>query len=353
MSPNSRWSIAFSDSILSIASEGSRSVNRLDRLVRLDRIAGGLPRLRAVQRSKGSRTVKDPSEGVIAAVAAVIVLIAVTVAAALTGVSLKFWEPPQSAWTPPASPAAAPLPSTTFREQPAKFLAEVHQRIDSDGDEIRGLNDQQLLAIGRAACRQPGIVQTRTQLRSLQRPKFLAAAQVYLCGRSIPSARPVPGARSGDPSSSRPGDVRARERVRRPEVDSRRTAVGLFCRDLKARGDSYSGAVNYWRTHGQPKHMDADGNGRPCETVYPVSDVSSYWRHSPAVPVPERSSRPPTRSGASPTPGGAKPDQGTASASPPDVASGTPSADAPAAPAPSATGSETAPPSVDPPAPIR
>jgi hypothetical protein len=263
---------------------------------------------------------------------------------------LKFWERPQSAWMPPAAPAATPLPSATFREQPAKFLAEVHQRIDSDGDEIRGLNDQQLLTIGRAACRQPGIVQTRTQLRSLQRLKFLAAARVYLCGRPIPAAWPVPDARSGEPSSSRPGDVRAGERVRRPGVDSRRTAVGLFCRDLNARGYSYSGAVNYWRRNGQPKQMDADGNGRPCETVYPPSDVSSYWRRSPAVPVPKRSTRPPTRSGVSPTPTGAKPDQGTASASPRDVASATPSADATPAPTVSeTTTSETPPPpSVDP-----
>ena len=111
-----------------------------------------------------------------------------TVATAFTGVSLKFWARPQSVWTPPASPAAAPLPSATVSEQPAKFLADVHQRINSDGDEIRGLSDPQLLAIGRASCRQPGIVQARTQLRSLQRPKFLAAARVYLCGQPIPAA---------------------------------------------------------------------------------------------------------------------------------------------------------------------
>jgi len=76
--------------------------------------------------------VKDPSKGVIGAAVVVIVLIAVTVATRFTGVSLKFWARPQSAWTPPATPAAAPLPSATVREQPATFLAEVRQRIDSD-----------------------------------------------------------------------------------------------------------------------------------------------------------------------------------------------------------------------------
>ena len=53
--------------------------------------------------------------------------------------------------------------------------------------------------------------------------------------------------------------------------------AGLFCRDLKAKGYSYSAAVDYWRFNGQPDRMDADKNGIPCETVYPRSDVIAYW----------------------------------------------------------------------------
>jgi len=53
--------------------------------------------------------------------------------------------------------------------------------------------------------------------------------------------------------------------------------AGLFCRDLKAKGYSYSAAVDYWDYHGQPDRMDADRNGIPCETVYPRSDVTAYW----------------------------------------------------------------------------
>lgn len=53
--------------------------------------------------------------------------------------------------------------------------------------------------------------------------------------------------------------------------------AGLFCRDLDAQGYSYVAAVDYWRMHGQPDQMDADLNGIPCETVYPVSAVSAYW----------------------------------------------------------------------------
>lgn len=60
-------------------------------------------------------------------------------------------------------------------------------------------------------------------------------------------------------------------------ADVRALPAGLFCRDLNARGYSYSAAVDYWRMHGQPNQMDADRNGIPCETVYPRSDVSAYW----------------------------------------------------------------------------
>lgn len=53
--------------------------------------------------------------------------------------------------------------------------------------------------------------------------------------------------------------------------------AGLFCRDLRGRGYSYSAAVAYWENHGHTDQMDADKNGIPCETVYPRSDVESYW----------------------------------------------------------------------------
>jgi hypothetical protein len=52
---------------------------------------------------------------------------------------------------------------------------------------------------------------------------------------------------------------------------------GLFCRDLEAKGYSYSAAVDYWEAEGQPNRMDEDRNGYPCETVYPVEDVVAYW----------------------------------------------------------------------------
>lgn len=51
--------------------------------------------------------------------------------------------------------------------------------------------------------------------------------------------------------------------------------AGLFCRDLKARGYTFNESVRYWFSHGQPDQMDADKNGVPCETVFPVEAVAA------------------------------------------------------------------------------
>lgn len=59
--------------------------------------------------------------------------------------------------------------------------------------------------------------------------------------------------------------------------DVRDEPAGQFCRDLDAKGYSYSAAVDYWLIHGQPNQMDADRNGIPCETVFTRSDVVAYW----------------------------------------------------------------------------
>lgn len=59
--------------------------------------------------------------------------------------------------------------------------------------------------------------------------------------------------------------------------DVRTQPAGLFCRDLRAKGFSYTAAVDYWRIQGQPNQLDADKDGIPCETVYPTADVLAYW----------------------------------------------------------------------------
>jgi hypothetical protein len=98
-------------------------------------------------------------------------------------------------------------------------------------------------------------------------PTSRASAVTVTTAPSRPHRRhhkPVRSAAPSTPSYTGPGDVRA-------------LAAGLFCRDLYARGYSYSAAVDYWRLHGQPNQMDIDRNGVPCETVYPPTDVSDYW----------------------------------------------------------------------------
>ncbi len=53
---------------------------------------------------------------------------------------------------------------------------------------------------------------------------------------------------------------------------------GLLCRDLRDddKVDTYTGAVAYWLAEGMPSRMDADGNGVPCETVWPAADVARF-----------------------------------------------------------------------------
>jgi hypothetical protein len=50
---------------------------------------------------------------------------------------------------------------------------------------------------------------------------------------------------------------------------------GLLCRDLQDRGVGVYDALRYYIWEGQPDRMDADGNGIPCETVYP--DAATVW----------------------------------------------------------------------------
>ena len=52
-------------------------------------------------------------------------------------------------------------------------------------------------------------------------------------------------------------------------------AGGLFCRDVEAAEYSFDQALAYWVREGRPDRMDADGNGIPCETVYPPEEIES------------------------------------------------------------------------------
>ena len=54
-------------------------------------------------------------------------------------------------------------------------------------------------------------------------------------------------------------------------------AQGLFCRDLEPDGYTFAEAVAYWLREGAPDRMDADGNGIPCETVYPSDAIEAFF----------------------------------------------------------------------------
>lgn len=66
-----------------------------------------------------------------------------------------------------------------------------------------------------------------------------------------------------------------------PEPDDQRpveaSAWGLLCRDLASAGWDYTKAIAYWEVEGRPARMDVDENGIPCETAYPISEVTAYW----------------------------------------------------------------------------
>jgi hypothetical protein len=47
-----------------------------------------------------------------------------------------------------------------------------------------------------------------------------------------------------------------------------RLVVGRYCAEMHAAGWSFADARAYYEDHGRPAHMDADGDGIPCETVY-------------------------------------------------------------------------------------
>lgn len=54
-----------------------------------------------------------------------------------------------------------------------------------------------------------------------------------------------------------------------PQLNVSGLETGLFCRDLASTGYGFFQAVSYWLAEGSPDRMDADGNGIPCETVFP------------------------------------------------------------------------------------
>ena len=53
---------------------------------------------------------------------------------------------------------------------------------------------------------------------------------------------------------------------------------GMYCRDLATEEEypPYWVAVLYWLAEGEPPRMDADGDGIPCETIYPEEFIRGF-----------------------------------------------------------------------------
>jgi hypothetical protein len=63
-------------------------------------------------------------------------------------------------------------------------------------------------------------------------------------------------------------------------------ATGLLCRDVEAAGYGFAEALAYWVREGLPDRMDEDGDGIPCETVYPAAEVDAVLDFDAANPLP-------------------------------------------------------------------
>lgn len=100
-------------------------------------------------------------------------------------------------------------------------------------------------------------------------PTTSTSAAPTIAPTTAPESTPTPPPATAAPQSTTAAPVTPGNVLTEP--------AGLFCRDLRGRGYSYSAAVAYWQSHDNTDQMDADKNGIPCETVYPKSDVESYW----------------------------------------------------------------------------
>jgi Excalibur calcium-binding domain len=78
-------------------------------------------------------------------------------------------------------------------------------------------------------------------------------------------AQPLPTVAT---TTAAPTTTEAATTTRPASTPSIKLVVGKYCAAMKAAGWSFEKARAYHENHGQPAHMDADGDGIPCETVY-------------------------------------------------------------------------------------
>lgn len=105
------------------------------------------------------------------------------------------------------------------------------------------------------------------------------ATAAYAAGQQHSVGPPAPtntNTNTTAPPTTPPTTQPEPEAEREPAPTTRRPAptpplklvVGKYCAAMHAAGWSFEEARAYYQDHGQPAHMDADGDGIPCETVY-------------------------------------------------------------------------------------
>ena len=101
------------------------------------------------------------------------------------------------------------------------------------------------------------------------------ATAAYAAGQQHSPGPPTPTDTTTAPPTTPPTTQPEPEAERAPAPTTTRPAtrpiklvVGKYCAAMHAAGWSFEQARAYYQDHGQPAHMDADGDGIPCETVY-------------------------------------------------------------------------------------
>jgi hypothetical protein len=102
------------------------------------------------------------------------------------------------------------------------------------------------------------------------------ATAAYAAGQQHSPSPPTPTDTTTAPPTTPPTTQPEAEAEREPAPTTTRPAttppiklvVGKYCAAMHAAGWSFEEARAYYQDHGQPAHMDADGDGIPCETVY-------------------------------------------------------------------------------------
>jgi hypothetical protein len=86
--------------------------------------------------------------------------------------------------------------------------------------------------------------------------------------RPVPAPTQPPATTAAAATTTAPTTVATTRPPSKPTTSRLALIPGRYCATMHAAGWSFKEARDYYNDHGQPAHMDADGDGIPCETVY-------------------------------------------------------------------------------------